>query len=59
MIILGKPNNVEEYIIVDSEKSKELHKLGFIPLYRDYDNIYYLKTEELIKVVENWNLITK
>lgn len=51
-MILGKPNKIENYIMVNSEKSKQLHLLGFIPLYRDKDNIYYLKTDELEKVVE-------
>lgn len=58
-MILGKPKNTDNYIVVNSEMSKKLHKMGFIPLYRDNEDIYYLETEKIIKVVENWNLIKK
>lgn len=53
MVILGNPNNVDNYICVNSEKSKELHKLGFQPSYRDIisDKIYYVKSKELYEVV--------
>ena len=53
MIILGKPNNIDDYICVTSEQSKKLHKLGFIPIYREIgvDKIYYLKTEKICKIL--------
>lgn len=53
MVILGKPKNVDNYICVNSEKSKELHKLGFQPSYRDItsDKIYYVKSNKLCEVV--------
>lgn len=32
---------------------KKLHKLGFIPIYREIgvDKIYYLKTDEICKIL--------
>lgn len=52
MIILGKPKNIENYIVVKSEIANKLHQMGYIPVYRDNDNIYFIKTDKLEKVVE-------
>lgn len=57
-MILGKPIDIENYVCVNSDISKILHKIGYIPIYReiDVDNIYYLKNkyiESKIKEVSN------
>lgn len=53
MIMIGKPKNLNDYICVTSEQSKKIHKLGFIPIYREIgvDKIYYLKTDEICKIL--------
>lgn len=50
-MILGRPKNIDKYILVDSNISKQLHLLGYEPLYRYDDEIYYIKSEELARVV--------
>ena len=47
---LGKPKNIDNFICVTSDISLSLHKLGFIPMYREvgFDKIYFLKSEEII-----------
>lgn len=60
MLIIGKPIEEENYICVNSERASVLHKLGFVPIYRDikFNNIYFVKNENIVKVVEEkWNLI--
>lgn len=53
-MILGKPNNIENYVCVNSKASKILHKLGFIPLYREIglDKIYYMKCDNIEEEVK-------
>ena len=53
-MILGKPKKEENYICVNSEIAEKLHRVGFIPSYREVnkDNIYFLKTEELCEMLE-------
>lgn len=48
-MILGKPKDEENYICVNSKIAVNLHKVGFIPLYRAFneDKIYFAKTEEI------------
>lgn len=51
---LGKPKNIEDYICVTSDISFMLHKIGFIPMYREvgFDRIYFLKNEEIVEEVK-------
>lgn len=60
-MILSKPKNLEDFICVYSEDAILLEENGFIPIYRSLleDSIYFAKTEDLVKVVELWNLRTK
>ena len=53
-MILGRPNNLEDYICINSELSIKLSEIGFIPIYReiDIDRIYYIKSEELENIVK-------
>lgn len=59
MIILGEPVDVEHYISIDSDRGKILHELGFVPIYKSTKNgnMYFIKTGEILKVVEEkWNI---
>ena len=60
-MVIGKPKKTKDYICVDSKTSLQLHKLGFIPMYRDVlsDSIYFYKDEEISKVVLEWNFKIK
>lgn len=60
-MILGKPYNLSDFICVFSDEMKILHEMGFIPMYREIgkDKYYFVKTNEICKVVEKWNLIIK
>ena len=48
-MILGNPKDEENYICVDSKMAVKLHKVGFIPVARAFneDKIYFVKTEEI------------
>lgn len=59
MVMLGKPKNKDNYICVDSEDSIVLHKLGYFPVYRFIGEIYFTKTDTILKVVEKCNLKIK
>lgn len=59
MILLGEPADVEHYIFIDSDRGKILHELGFVPIYKSMKNgnMYFIKTGEILKVVEEkWNI---
>ena len=53
-MILGRPENLDDYICVTSDISIMLHELGFIPLFREIDNykIYYIKSKDLENIVK-------
>lgn len=53
-MIIGIPKNDKDFFEANPEQSKFLHKLGFVPIYRYNNNIYFLRTDELEKVVEKW-----
>ncbi len=62
MIILGEPKNPEEYFSIDADRGKILHELGFIPIYKSTKNgnLYFIRTDEILKVVEEkWNFKTE
>ena len=53
MVIYGKPKNKLDYICVNSELSKYLHGIGFQPVYRWQGEIYYAKSKEILKTIED------
>lgn len=53
MIIRNSPRDTNNYIIVNSEISKILHKHGFIPKYIDNNEIYYEYSDELLLYMQN------
>ena len=59
MVIMCKPKNETNYISVDSEGCKILHKLGFQPIYKWNGNIYFTKSDEIVEVIKNCNLRIK
>ena len=56
-MILGYPKNKENYICVESVDAEKLHKIGFIPVYREInkDRIYFLKTKEICETIDAIN----
>lgn len=59
MVMLGKPKNKDNYICVDSDGCKTLHELGFQPVYRWKNRIYFTKTNEIVEVIKQCSLKTK
>ena len=59
MVIFGKPKRTTDFVCVGTELAKQLHLLGFQPIYRYFGEIYFVKNDEVVKVVEKWNLNTK
>ncbi len=53
-MILGAPKNKYQYICVRSVDAEKLHKIGYIPMYREInkDRIYFLKTKEICETIE-------
>lgn len=52
MVIFGKPKNQSFYICVDSEVGLTMQELGFSPVYRFEGFIYFTKTKEILKMIE-------
>ena len=52
MVIYGKPKNKLNYVCVDSDGCIVLHELGFFPVYRFEKKIYFTKTDEILKTIE-------
>ena len=59
MVIFGKPKNESNYICVDSDVCIILHELGFQPVYRWKNGIYFTKTNEIVEVIKQCSLKTK
>jgi hypothetical protein len=56
MVIFGKPKNINDFICVNGGLVKKLHSLGFQPIYRYFNDVYFIKNKEVEEVVSNWNL---
>ena len=56
-MILGIPKDIEKYICVKSVDAEKLHKIGYIPVYREInkDRIYFLKTKEICETIDAIN----
>lgn len=52
MVIYGKPKNKLNYVCVDSDGCKVLHELGFQPCYRFMGEIYFTKTDTILKTIK-------
>lgn len=57
MIIRKTPKNKNEYIIVNSDKSRILQENGFCPKYIDNEAIYYVKSDEIIEFMSKEGLL--
>lgn len=50
MLILGYPDDVDNYVCADGELAVELQRNGFHPRYKDDDNcLYFKRTNKLLK----------
>lgn len=47
MLLRQKPSSLENYYILNNEKSQYLQQLGFSPLYFYDGNYYYRKSKEI------------
>lgn len=56
MIILGVPDNINDYIMVDNPQSFILQQKGFHPLYRDGKVFYFKKNSKLQIALDEINL---
>lgn len=56
-MILGVPKDKDKYICVKSVDAEKLHKIGYIPVYREIkrDRIYFIKTKEICETVDAIN----
>lgn len=55
MVRVGTPPDVENYIAVEDDNTAiELHLIGFEPLWRDDNYIYFKATEELFNILQRW-----
>lgn len=52
MIILGTPNNINEYFMADGDLAFELHQKGFIPKYKDEGCLYFKLNNKLKKYLQ-------
>lgn len=52
MIILGTPDNINEYFMADGDLAFELHQKGFIPKYKDEGCLYFKLNNKLKKYLQ-------
>lgn len=57
MIIRKTPKNKNEYIIVNSDRSRILQENGFCPKYIDNESIYYVKSDEIVEFMSKEGLL--
>lgn len=56
MIILGYPDDVNNYYCADGGEAIEIARAGFIPLYKDdADCLYFKRTKKLLKFLDKIN----
>lgn len=52
MVIIQKPQNLENYVKVSGKLNTKLQQAGYQPLYKDNEGFYYyLKTKEIKRFV--------
>jgi len=56
MVILGVPNDLDSFIMVDDIEGFELQQLGFHPMYRDGEMLYFKRAKKILKAIQNLNL---
>jgi len=49
MIIIGEPDNIEDYYFADGELAVRLHQAGFIPKYKADCGMYFKISHKLLK----------
>ena len=53
MVRLGTPDNISDFFMTDdSELIFRLHQAGFFPAWKDYEVVYFKKTNKLIKLLK-------
>lgn len=57
MVQLGSPADISAfYMTDDSELIFRLHQAGFQPAWRDYEIVYFKKTNKLIKLLKKLDI---
>lgn len=51
MIICGTPKDIDNYYLADDEVAFALHQKGFVPMYKDFDAVYFKKNKKLLKAL--------
>lgn len=52
MVIRDTPSDIEKYVMAEGELAFRLQQKGFVPEYMDFDAVYFLKTNKLLKVLK-------
>lgn len=56
MVIIGSPKDPTEYYLADEEIAFALHQRGFMPIYKDFDAIYFKKNKKLLKALKELDI---
>lgn len=57
MVRLGTPDDTSSfYMTDDSEVIFRLHQAGFAPAWKDYEVVYFKKTNKLIKLLKKLDI---
>ena len=52
MVIRETPSDLEKYFMADGEMAFKLQQKGFKPAYMDFDAVYFVKSNKLLKVLK-------
>lgn len=53
MVRIGTPDDISSFYMTDNnEIIFRLHQAGFYPMWRDYEVVYFKKTNKLVKLLK-------
>ena len=57
MVRLGTPDNISDFFMTDdSELIFRLHQSGFQPMWKDYNVVFFKKSNKLIKLLKKLDI---
>lgn len=57
MVRLGTPDNIQDFFMTDdSELISRLHQSGFQPVWKDYECVFFKKSNKLLKLLKKLDI---
>lgn len=57
MVRLGTPDNIQDFFMTDdNELIFHLHQAGYQPAWKDYETVFFKKSNKLIKLLKKLDI---